>query len=281
MRKIVKDSNFIHIQGWMLDLGISGNELIVYALIYGFSQEQEGQFYQASLSYIMEWLQVGSKHTVINVIKKLVEKGLIKKESKVLNNVTFNKYSAVKPQLRGSAENALPVQNCDGGSAENALGSAKSAPNNIIDNTINNNSSNSPDINISPIPTEPPLLFPTEITKTPKGEKSKIIDLSFVRADLLPLMIEWMDYRKEIKKPIKTQAGIKLNYRDLLNYSGGDVNLARKVVETSISRGWTGLQPLKQDNYGNPTSRPTDAQMLRAAIDQSWGPGGDPLADIL
>lgn len=28
-------------------------------------------------------------------------------------------------------------------------------------------------------------------------------------------------------------------------------------------------------------SRPTDAQMLRAAIDQSWGPGGDPLADIL
>ena len=83
------------------------------------------------------------------------------------------------------------------------------------------------------------------------------------------------------QKPIKTQAGIKLNYRDLLNYSGGDVNLARKVVETSISRGWTGLQPLKQDNYGNPTSRPTDAQMLRVAIDQSWGPGGDPLADIL
>lgn len=36
----IKNENFIAIQGFMVkELGLSGNELIAYALIYGFSQD--------------------------------------------------------------------------------------------------------------------------------------------------------------------------------------------------------------------------------------------------
>lgn len=41
----IKNENFIAIQGFMVkELGLSGNELIAYALIYGFSQDNESEF---------------------------------------------------------------------------------------------------------------------------------------------------------------------------------------------------------------------------------------------
>lgn len=262
----IKDKNHIVINGWMYRLGLSSiTEVIAFAAIYGFSQDNSSEF-KGSITFIQDFLMC-SRPTAIKVMKNLENKGLITKRQTNDNGIVLNRYS-VNLEVVNSLD--YPQLN------DLTTPSKTDLPHIYKDNNEGNNSSNSPDINISPIPTEPPLLFPTETIKTPKGEKSKIIDLSFVRADLLPLMIEWMDYRKEIKKPIKTQSGINLNYKDLLNYSGGDVNLARKVVETSISRGWTGLQPLKQDNYGNPTSRPTDSQLLGAAIRNSWGPGGNP-----
>lgn len=42
---MINDGNYITIQGWMrTDLKLSGNELIVYAIIYGFSQNKQGEF---------------------------------------------------------------------------------------------------------------------------------------------------------------------------------------------------------------------------------------------
>ena len=64
------------------DLHLKGNELLVYALIYGFSQEEHCKF-TGSLSYIAEWIS-SSNQTVINTLKSLIEKGLIIKEQKQL-----------------------------------------------------------------------------------------------------------------------------------------------------------------------------------------------------
>ena len=42
---MISDGTYITIQGWMrTDLKLSGNELIVYAIIYGFSQNKQGEF---------------------------------------------------------------------------------------------------------------------------------------------------------------------------------------------------------------------------------------------
>lgn len=154
----VKNNNYYIISGWMInELQLKGTELQVYAIIYGFSQDGESEF-SGSLNYIMSWLGVSSKHTVINALKSLVDKGLVIKEPLTINGVVFNKYR-VNPESLGSAKNAPPVQNLTQGSAENApgvvqkmhRGSAKNAPNNNIYNNINNNIDNIIPIELKPL----------------------------------------------------------------------------------------------------------------------------------
>ena len=92
----IKNENFIAIQGFMVkELGLSGNELIAYALIYGFSQDNESEF-KGSLNYVAEWLNC-SKTTAFNLLNKLADDGCIKKTEKTINGVKFCNYSAVKP----------------------------------------------------------------------------------------------------------------------------------------------------------------------------------------
>ena len=54
MESRVKRDNYILIAGWMItDLHLKGNELIVFAIIYGFSQDGVGTF-NGSLQYISD-----------------------------------------------------------------------------------------------------------------------------------------------------------------------------------------------------------------------------------
>lgn len=92
----IKNENFIAIQGFMVkELGLSGNELIAYALIYGFSQDNESEF-KGSLNYVAEWLNC-SRTTAFNLLNKLADDGFIKKTEKTINGVKFCNYSATKP----------------------------------------------------------------------------------------------------------------------------------------------------------------------------------------
>lgn len=85
--------NYITIQGWMVkDLGLSGNELLVYALIYGFSQG-DGRGFDGSTKYIMEWLNA-TKRTVITVLASLTSKGHLTKYEDTINGVKFCRYVA-------------------------------------------------------------------------------------------------------------------------------------------------------------------------------------------
>lgn len=72
-------------------LNLKGNELMCYALIYGFCQDKETRF-KGSLSYISDWLGC-TKPSVINTIKSLINKGFIIKYPYEINNVIFNEYS--------------------------------------------------------------------------------------------------------------------------------------------------------------------------------------------
>ena len=48
---MVNPNNFYTVQGWMVtELGLRGNELAAYAIIYGFSQDGASKF-QGSLTY--------------------------------------------------------------------------------------------------------------------------------------------------------------------------------------------------------------------------------------
>lgn len=99
--RIARD-NYIVIQGWMVtELGLKGNELIVYALIHGFSQTYDTAF-TGSAQYIADW--IGSdKHNVLRVLKRLVENGLLIKRDRFINGVKFCDYLVSKVH-RGSVK---------------------------------------------------------------------------------------------------------------------------------------------------------------------------------
>ena len=85
MANKVKPTNTILLQGWMItELGLSGTSLIIYALIYGFTQTDDQWFY-GSVDYIRQWANVTDK-TARTTINNLVEKGYIDK--KFTNGVT-------------------------------------------------------------------------------------------------------------------------------------------------------------------------------------------------
>ena len=104
----VKDGNFITIQSFMVkDLKLKGNELLTYAIIYGFSQNGESKF-TGSLQYIADWTN-STKQGVMKNLKALVEKGLIVKTDIYNNGVKFVQYHAtelrtMQESLTGSTE---------------------------------------------------------------------------------------------------------------------------------------------------------------------------------
>lgn len=97
--------NFIVIQGFAIkDLNLSGNELICYSIIYGFTQDGESKF-SGGLSYIAEALNI-SKNSAKSVLERLISKGLIVKIDRVINRIKFCDYVAVVPDTK----NLYPVQ---------------------------------------------------------------------------------------------------------------------------------------------------------------------------
>lgn len=93
----------------MRSLGLSGNDLVVFALINGFSQDGQGCFY-GSLSYICETCGI-ARRTAVYILQELVEKGLITKNETMQNGVKYVAYQA-------SAKYAQVVQKLHSGSAE-------------------------------------------------------------------------------------------------------------------------------------------------------------------
>lgn len=122
METKVRQSNYITILGWMIsDLKLKGNALLIYAIIYGFSQTQD-LAYTGSRQYLADWTN-STLQGVSKCLKKLVDDGFISKKENVINGVKFCEYKAVVPEL-------LPVNKVYGGRQQ-------SLHNNIEYNTSN------------------------------------------------------------------------------------------------------------------------------------------------
>ena len=73
-------------------LKLKGNELLVFALIHGFSQDGENRF-KGSLRYLIEWTGL-DKSTVIKLLKQLVDKQYINKFEYEKNKVRYCEYTS-------------------------------------------------------------------------------------------------------------------------------------------------------------------------------------------
>lgn len=138
MATYMKETSYIIIQGWMRTrLRLTGNDLICFALIYGFSQDGESVF-TGSLKYIQEAIGVATRQSVLNILARLESKGLIVRNTDVFNGVKTTSYKAYSEPQNEDAQNLdtqsknyeKVVQNLDGGSL------------NFRHNNLNNNLDN-------------------------------------------------------------------------------------------------------------------------------------------
>ena len=111
----LRDENYTSIQGWMINkLNLKGNELIVYAIIFGFSQAEE-QVFNGGLKYLAEWTN-STKQGVMKNLKSLVEKGYICKRENYINGVKFCEYYATELDgVLNKVQRGIKQSSTDGG----------------------------------------------------------------------------------------------------------------------------------------------------------------------
>lgn len=92
----MKDSNYIVVMGWMMTaLGLAGNDLLAYALIYSHSQDGEGAYW-GSLSHTADMLNI-SRRAAVDVLNRLVERGYVRKTDATIDDIQRCMYRAVVP----------------------------------------------------------------------------------------------------------------------------------------------------------------------------------------
>lgn len=91
----MKSTNYITILAWMGNLKLSLVEKTIFAIIYGFSQDEDSEF-NGSRQYLAQWCEASTK-TVDRALSHLVELGYIHKREKVVGGVKFCRYSVDVP----------------------------------------------------------------------------------------------------------------------------------------------------------------------------------------
>lgn len=97
------------------ELDLKGNDLLVYAIIYGFSQDDESKF-TGSLQYLADWCGA-TKSGIQKNLKNLIDRGLIKKDEYLKNGVKYCEYSCilynsvVHPPIQLSCTNNINTKN--------------------------------------------------------------------------------------------------------------------------------------------------------------------------
>lgn len=82
------------------ELGLKGNDLMVYGIIYGFTQSDK-QWFTGSRQYLADWVGCSVK-TVQRILDKLTRQGLLNKRRATRNSALCNDY-----QTASSGQNVL------------------------------------------------------------------------------------------------------------------------------------------------------------------------------
>lgn len=190
----------------MREMGLKGNELIVFAVINGFSQNGNGSFH-GSLAALQEMCGIASRQTITDILKSLVDKGFINKTEVTLNGVKNISYSACPKNGQDVQKMDMDVQKMDRGCPKNG---------HIYIN----------DINISP----------TEINNN-KGKRFDFKN-SLIEIGVSPEVAEdWMQVRKAAKATNTETAFNRIKHE--IEKSGLSAN---ECITIAVSRSWRGFQ---------------------------------------
>lgn len=256
---MVKDGTYILIQSFMVkDLNLKGNELLIYAIIFGFSQDGVNKF-EGSLQYLANWTGT-SKTSVQTNLKALIDKGYIEKEEKYINNIKFVSYYA--KNLHSIQKSCIPYKKVNGGIQENCIGGMQKSctniiDNNNIDNNINNNNNynyNNKDNNTiinnkynnntsNNIYSNNNNNNDNNSNVNERQELVKVVNDLVKDEELKDLIVEFIKMRKLMKKPL-TEFALKRCINKLSKLSV-NISKQKEIVIQSITNGWLDFYELK------------------------------------
>lgn len=236
----INDSNFIAIQGWMrTKLNLKGNELLIYALIYGFSQDGHSRF-KGSRKYISDWCGC-SLDTVDRALGSLVDKGFIAKYPHTDEYGTRHvDYAAIL-----AAITATPTP------AANPTATPAPVRDAWADTT-----------NATPKQFQQPVAEPATKPQPKKTRKTKsfddIIDNYTSDPETRDLLRAWLQNRKA-KRSAMTDRAIQGNIKKLDQYAQASHMSVNDYLNEVICRGWGSFFPIEnyqRTGYQKPQQQP-------------------------
>ena len=234
----MENTDFLNIQGWMInELNLKGNELIIYALIYGFTKDGVSEF-RGSRQYMADWTN-SSVRSVQNVVNSLVNKGMIEKNNHInkYGSLETSGYKAINVPKLSSEKNSLVEKKVHEGSEKSSSplekkvheGSEKSSHNNI-DNNISNNIVDIKEKNIK------------------KESVNSVIAEYTENKDLQDALHGFVEMRNKARKPLTVRA-MKLSLNELDKLAIDDVTKIA-IVNQSIVHSWLTFYKLQNNNNG-------------------------------
>lgn len=231
----VNEDNYIVVQGWMrTDLKLKGNDLFVYAIIYGFSQT-ENQRFTGSLQYLADWCGA-TKQGIQKNLKNLIDLGLINKYEYERNGMKFCEYSCI---LCNSV--AYPVQLSCTNNIDNTIED--------IDNTISINTNSSGLHNTFSFGTKQEKPKKDNLYSKCVALVTEFTDDEILRSYLTEFLKRCLANSKESGVPFYTNTFRgKLNKLKTLSE---DNYVQRDIVMQTLNNGWNGFYELKKDKVYN------------------------------
>ena len=216
----VNSKNYVVVQGWMVtDLKLSGNELLIYAIIYGFSQS-ETECYCGGIQYLTEWVNATSR-TVINALNSLIKKELVKKTVVEKGGVKRSKYSA----LAGSENFSSGSENFSHGGSENFSSGSENF-------SHNNNRYNYKDPKYND-------------NKKPAAAVEAVIADSGLTDEVKDAFRDFAESRRQMRVPM-TEKAAKLLIGKLIKMTDSTEERIA-IINQSIENAWKGFYPIKTE----------------------------------
>lgn len=200
----MREDSYVVIQAFMLDeLHLKGNELIVYATIYGFTQDGSHWFH-GTRGYLAEWCGA-QRETVDRCLKSLLAKGFVERREFEDHGRTFVQYRATKNAGDTKKSSTQPEKT-----------GATTTKNEHIKKIVE----------------------PKENLKN-RGEFAGVIDAYATTDELRVALSDFVEARKQMKAPLTPKAmSMLLSKLDALAH---DEHGKADVIKQSILNGWKGV----------------------------------------
>lgn len=253
----MKENNYITIPGFLRTrLDLKGSELIITALIYGYSQDGNSWF-MGKTEYIAEWAGITDKN-VLRSLKSLTEKGILEKKEMFVNNkakrcyyrFNFECAESQNGTVAGCQNSTVGCQNSTVAGCQN--GTVAGYQNGTVNNNIYNNIYN----NIKP-ENEFSVFFdesqqsntPQKLRGTTEPRKCLFANSRFAKFD---------DFERCFDKPEFEQIDILYYYHSVADWSASKGRMqkdwiaqTRNFIRGDKEKGKLHLKP----EYKSPTQR--------------------------